>query len=473
VPFGAPASRDVACTVVFKRLATALAFVAVAAALTGCVAIKSIGNTQLDIVGKVRTTVVICASQSPAGTHPGCDIATNSGEGGSSDMQVLLGYRVPAGVGVPLSLSGTTNDAAPQQLTFTRSASYEADLTKLLPPGAGRKWVGYVSGTYAYDPGADGTVAREVSVSTDFALPRSSDGGPFVGFLKVRPVTGARRVSADLPATRPVDCGDSPYGGGTFLGDVPTMCVDWPLAAQVGTDLNVPTRDFGVATGGATASPGQTVSLPFDVRGAGLLPAGLTATLTAATGLPGVTVSPSVGSAPLAQGSSTRVTVPVTVPKGAAPGVYDVSVTGRIPNGQTRTGVAKLTVRDRQDPKLSALRIAPKLFKPGFKVPAVAVAAGTRVSYALSEPAGVRISVERCVKRAGKSPQLRKRCTRFKAAKGGSFTRGSAAGKNGFRLTGFIRGKPLSAGPYRLTATPTDSAGNRGAVARARFTVRR
>lgn len=202
------------------------------------------------------------------------------------------------------------------------------------------------------------------------------------------------------------------------------------------------------------------------MRVAGNPGAGKVATLTASTNLPGATAKPSAGSVALTANGTSRVTVPIAIPASAGPGTFDVRLTAAITGGQVRSSVARLTVRDRQRPVLSKLRVKPKRFRPASKA---RPKRGTTVSFSLNETASVRLVVERCSKRAGKK---RKRCVRFKATKG-AFTRQGAPGANAFRFNGRVRGKALKRGPYRLAATPTDAAGNGGATVRARFDVRR
>ncbi len=447
-----------------KRVGVSVALLLSAVLLGGCVAFTSFTSEQADIVGKLRLTLGICKVDLASffgQDHPGCDIPTNGGETLVNDghAQVLLGFRVPVGTGAASSASGTTNAAPSDVINFERSAEYEAELTRLLPPAAGKMWIGYLSDDYSYAGGADGTPARQASSVVEFELPRPQDGGPFVGPLQMRPVVGARAVTAEQSANRPVSCGSSPFQ----VTDESTICVDNPLDEQINSEFNFQTRDFGVLAGKATASPGQTVSLPFNVRGAGALPAGLTAALSASTTLPGAgAVTPSVGSAALSNGSDTRVTVPVTIPKNAGPGVFDVSVTGRLDNGQTRTGVAKLAVRDRQKPVLTKAKAKPKRFKAATRRKPKR---GTNVTFTLSEAASVRLTAERCAKRK------RGRCVRWKALKGG-LTKAGVKGANKVRFNGRLRGKALAAGAYRLALKPTDAAGNVGKVVRATIVIR-
>jgi len=466
-----------------KRVGTLVALFVSAVVLGGCVSIQSISSEQQDIVGKLRLTLTVCASgadDGPGGDedHPGCLDTGNSGfqagkgPGGvqlvtPTQTQILLGLRVPVGTGVPPLLSATPTPAPPAvgTMVLRRNGSYEAALQAAVPAPPGSTWVGYLSDRYPFDDGGVDVDAQSAGLTVDLDLPRGDNGGPFVGPLAVRPVVGVRAV-ASFPDDTPVECGDDPFQ--VQIGsNAPTICIDSPTAVQVGTSFNFPTRDFGVLAGKATASPGQTVTLPFNVRGAGALPAGLTAALSATTNLPGVGgVTPSVPSAALSNGSDTRVTVPVTIPKAAGPGVFDVSVTGRLDNGQARTGVAKLTVRDRQKPVLSKLKAKPKRFKAATRRKPKR---GTNVSFALSEAASVRLTVERCAKRAGK--RKRGRCVRWKALKGG-LTKPGAQGANTVRFNGRLRGKALKAGGYRLVVTPTDGARNVGKLARVAIVIR-
>jgi hypothetical protein len=468
------------------------------------VSIQGISSEQQDIVGKVRLTVSVCATGEVDGVggdedHPGCPaFASNYGAypypADGEQYQVLFAVRVPVGAGMPDSVSATPSPAPPAagSIVARRSASYEAGLEQAYPAPAGTRWVGYLSDPYDFSDGADNVPAQSGDVVVELALPPSPDGGPFVGPLQVRPVVGARiAATGGLTPDRPVDCGANPL---TASPDF-TVCVDSPAEAVVeGVPYPVQTRDFGIVAGNATASPGQAVALPFNVRGAGALPAGLNAGLTASTSLPGVAVTPSAPSAPLANGSDTRVTVPVAIPAGAAAGTYEVALTGRLENGQERRGVAELTVRARNEPpnvapRVSGLRLKPKAFKPATKR---RPRRGTDVAYALSEAASVQVVVERCSRYAkpkgkGKAKGKRsvaeaaarrrkaaapRRCLTFKAMNGAQ-TKAGKAGANGFRFNGKVAGRALKPGAYRLALTPTDAAGARGATVRAAFTVAR
>jgi hypothetical protein len=446
-----------------KRVGSVVALLVSMVVLGGCVSIQGVSSEQRDVVGDVRVTVTVCAVDRNAPVNnTGCAWLTNSDTDAlPSSGQLLLGLRAPVGAGSPASTTGTTNEAVPRSVVLMRDGSYETELERLVPAGDGRMWVGYRSAVFDYQPAPNGDPARTVAVAIDLSLPRSSDGAPYIGPLAVVPVAGVRTV-APAAANDPVACGTNPYqlAGGT-------ICIDSPLTPSIDAANQFPTRDFGVLAGKATASPGQTVMLPFNVRGAGALPAGLTAGLSASTALPGAgAVTPSVASAALSNGSDTRVTVPVAIPKVAGPGVFDVTLTGRLDNGQARTGVAKLTVRDRQKPVLSKVGVKPKRFKAATKK---RPKRGTNVSFTLGEPASVRMTVERCAKRAGK--RKRGRCVRWKSLKG-ALVKPGIQGANKIRFNGRLRGKALKAGGYRLVLKPTDGAANVGKVARAAIVIR-
>lgn len=213
-----------------RRLPAVLLLLAAAALLGGCVAIKSIVPSHNGVVvGPVQIQVTICANDVDSAPHAGCPFQTNSSlEAVNDTYQVLLGFRLPNGVTAPQSFVSTAGEA----LTFTRSPSYEKELTRLVPPPDGRVWVGYLSSQYtlAYS-GAE--TARESTVAPAFGLPRPADGGPFLGSFAFRPVVGGRQVgdTGEPLSTDPVNCGEG-------IDSLPTVCIDHPLEAQLGTDIS-------------------------------------------------------------------------------------------------------------------------------------------------------------------------------------------------------------------------------------------
>jgi hypothetical protein len=90
--------------------------------------------------------------------------------------------------------------------------------------------------------------------------------------------------------------------------------------------------------------------------------------------------------------------------------------------------------------------------------------ASARISYALTEAASTRFTVQRVVRRSGRTRFVRVR---------GSFTDAGEVGGNRLRFRGRVGGKRLRAGRYRLIARPTDAAGNAGLPVRTKFAVTR
>jgi hypothetical protein len=117
--------------------------------------------------------------------------------------------------------------------------------------------------------------------------------------------------------------------------------------------------------------------------------------------------------------------------------------------------------------RIQSLKAVPATFRAGNIGEAIVSATkgngkkapiGTTVRYTLSAAATVTFTAERrvtgrrvgkkCVKRT-KASQQNKKCPLFKKLKG-SFTHSGAAGANGFRFSGRLKGKALRPGPYRL-----------------------
>jgi hypothetical protein len=122
-----------------------------------------------------------------------------------------------------------------------------------------------------------------------------------------------------------------------------------------------------------------------------------------------------------------------------------------------------------QAPRVPADTVAPVLRKlslsPGSFRPGRGRAAGTSVTFSLSEPARVELRVERTERR----PQGRGRWVRLR----GGLRRAGRAGRNRFRFDGRLRRRPLAPGRHRLLATARDAAGNRSTPVTARFRIER
>jgi hypothetical protein len=141
-------------------------------------------------------------------------------------------------------------------------------------------------------------------------------------------------------------------------------------------------------------------------------------------------------------------------------------------------------VSDLSAPVLQSLTLANKRFAVGSEQTALTAARrrraprGTTFRFSLSEPATVRIAIERArpgrrVGRRCRRPtrRLRKkrRCTRFVAT--GTLTRRAVAGANSTRFSGRLGRRALRPGRYRAIASATDRAGNRSRARRVSFNV--
>jgi hypothetical protein len=147
------------------------------------------------------------------------------------------------------------------------------------------------------------------------------------------------------------------------------------------------------------------------------------------------------------------------------------------PSGSGPPGATIDTTR----PAFLSLSLSPSSFLAARSGPGLlAATVGTRVRYALSEPATVTFRVERSrpgrrVGRRCRPPtarnRRRRRCTRYVLVRG-QLSRAGAAGANTVRFMGRLAGRRLRRGRYRLVLTATDAAGNRSASRRVRFRIR-
>lgn len=130
---------------------------------------------------------------------------------------------------------------------------------------------------------------------------------------------------------------------------------------------------------------------------------------------------------------------------------------------------------------LSRYRLEPTVFPAALRGGSVAQMrrAGTRVGYALSEPATVTFTVQRAAlgrrvrgtcRRPTRGNRRRPRCLRYVTVRG-RFRHVGAPGANRLRFTGRMRGRKLRPGRYRLGARAVDAAGNASRVARRKFRI--
>ena len=151
-------------------------------------------------------------------------------------------------------------------------------------------------------------------------------------------------------------------------------------------------------------------------------------------------------------------------------------------------GGANQRTGDGTPPVITSLRLSRKRFRAARSGRAIAPRrrrlgrrVGARVRFDLSEPARVKMAVERarrskgrlvngrCVRRSRRNRRAR-RCTRFRVLRGRIRTTGQA-GVNRRRLSGRFRGRRLPRGLYRLVVRATDQAGMASKRKRIRFRI--
>jgi hypothetical protein len=134
---------------------------------------------------------------------------------------------------------------------------------------------------------------------------------------------------------------------------------------------------------------------------------------------------------------------------------------------------------DTTSPVLTSPSLSRTVFRAGTKSTPVGARRkraprGTTVRFRLSEPAAVRMAVERrgtgrritrqgkrvCVRRT-RSNRSRRACVRYTGVR--TLVRRGRAGRNAVSFTGRIRGRALTPGRYRMRLWATDAARNRSA----------
>lgn len=319
-----------------RRLTAVAVAVVCALALSGCVVITTESTSQPTVIGQLVLHTEACFSSDFTG-FGGPDFGCPNGNSGDPifgpSFQVLVAYRVPAGITLPATLTSS----AGASLTLTQNPSYTGELTAKAPPPAGEKWVGYLS-----DP-ISGGPSGGFSLDVPIDLPRGADGAPFQGPFHYRTVTGYR----DVTPTDPVDCGPNVT---QVNGSGPsTICVDSPSAAQLPNDLAAPTRDLGVlytpAPGSNQAAQGtSTAAVPFALKFAGTETPGATFKLAATTTIPGARAVPGFSDYATPTDTTTPVGVGLDVPAATPVGTYAVTLTASLPNGERRTQTVPVNV---------------------------------------------------------------------------------------------------------------------------------
>jgi hypothetical protein len=330
----------------------AVAGLAVLAAvfLAGCVTIGSQTVNQPNGIGPVQISTVIDICNVNLGTPPP-DCTADSEAG-----QLLLGYRVPNGTTTPESFPGSTGT---QGVTFSRSTSYTSQLEALLPSGPSEEWFGYIANP-VFAPAGNHTL---LTVNPQFTPPN-----PDPTTFSYRTVVGARHLDSTHHVGDVVDC-----DGNAFAGSLSTLtqCItDPPSAGQVNTDQQLQTNELQLSAGSPpSVYPGDTATVPFDLKLLGPASPLASFALSAATALPGGSAAPGAANQALSPGDNAQ-SVKVPVPLNASPGSYGVTLTAA--NGpQSRSAAGSFNVL--------AVPVAPL---PSFKSKSVTVSKGS-VSFGL------------------------------------------------------------------------------------------
>ncbi|MGN6201237.1 MAG: hypothetical protein ACTHNY_02380 [Solirubrobacterales bacterium] len=338
-----------------KFLVLLVAVAGLALALSACAFFKegSLSVSQPQGIGNARVHFVLCTEPEGSTCEPNEEHETPEP---NEQLQYLIGIAVPSGAAAPASFTAQPITPDSPLITFTRNDQVATELAaasnrlaeeefppeaefeaKPWPP-AGLEGIGYLSTPVEEEEGS----LDEWAVDADFGLPVPSDGSPFSGPFAAATAEGAREVSSSHPASAPVHC--YRFEGKFEKGEA--FCSPTAEEAQAGTsDLKI----AAAATASVFVGGKATLQFPMNFAStAGLLPV---FNVTAGTSLSGATAAVSASSfTPPAVDAGTHrssgsETVTVVVPKTAAPGVYDVTITATTPQGGTATQVAKLEVK--------------------------------------------------------------------------------------------------------------------------------
>ena len=316
------------------RLAVAALALALVPLLAGCVVFGGVSlGPQQDIIGPYQTEFTACASGSA-----GCSNLGNSGAPALSGTgQILVAIRIQDTTSIPVPLTST----GPEALVFSPSPSYAAELQRLAPAAPGTHWIGLISQETNYSTTSG---PQRFTLKIPYALTRGLDGAPFQGPIMSEGYVGGRVVTPAAPATRPVVCGPSLTSlydeDPSATNDVWVICHD---SLFIGFSAAV--EDLGVLSGAAgSGAQGELAAMPFTLRWNGFQASQAPFRLTATTALAGASVAVTPETLVPPANSTTKAVVAVGIPPGARPGSYDLTLSARLANGQSRSAVGRLTV---------------------------------------------------------------------------------------------------------------------------------
>ena len=359
---------------------TAVAVVVGAIVLSGCVVIQSESAVQANVIGNsVTVTTVLCASN--ASSPPPCNSPGNQNQyaGAGATGQLLVGYRIPAGVTAPPTIVSNVpsvdENGSPIMvpITFTQSPSYSSGLASLLPPGPTAQWVGYESQTQNYTP----TGPQTLTLAPSFGLPAG-----FAGPFNWRTVVGFRSKPF-VDTGQPVTC-PAPFPGVSYpapaLTALPSVCVDYPdLATINGPPSSLATGDLAITPPTGKVAAGGSASLAFVAVLTGGNPTAGAFSAAVSTTVPGVTPTITPASFTPGPNSQNPLTVSFTVPASTPVGTYDVTVTATV-SGQARSATGHITVT----PSAKALAAAAAKLTSKLKTTTLKAARKTGIALTLT-----------------------------------------------------------------------------------------
>jgi hypothetical protein len=333
-----------------RRVAlVAAAVVAGAIVLSGCVVIQSESAVQGNVIGNTITVTSTFCTSNAAAAAP-CNSGGNSGKFPPSEAtasnagQLMVGYRIPAGVTAPPTIATTVTapdqggNPVPTPVTFTFDPNYTSGLGGLLGAPAGTQWVGYVSQVGSWTAAGQ----QSIALSPTFTLPAG-----FTGTFSWRTVVGYRaKIFSDMNA--PVQC-PAPFPGVSYVNPAltsqPSVCVDSPDAATINGPANpLAVADLAIAPPATpTVTQGGTATLTFSAAFSGGVAAAAPFAAAASTTVPGATAAITPAGFQPGPGAATPLTVSFAVPASAPAGTYDVGVSATVA-GITRVATGHVTV---------------------------------------------------------------------------------------------------------------------------------
>ncbi len=356
--------------------------------LSGCIGLKAGTYTvsQPGGIGGFNLKFTLCTlvvGEPPPGSEiptVGCGAPSESGQG-----QMLVTLMVPTGSTTPEFFSAAPGPGA-GAMSFERNPELTARMraTEFTPgsvgPPPGFEVFGYSSGAVAESNAQEFTWTIEPRLG----LPPGAGGGSYGGPLKATVIVGWRKVTPELPASRPINCEEAKPGE-TFCG-----------AAEPNGEATIGVSDLKIRPPATRAVvPGAKVKLPFVLDFASSAAPRPTFKLTATSTLPdaGLRLSgtsfsrgptePTTNRAP----ATTRQAI-VQVPASARLGSYELVLTATATQGGAATASTTLTVK----PKGTANVTVPKRVKAktargaGIPVTLVAPIADTRYRVVLKGP---------------------------------------------------------------------------------------